>query len=394
MPVVDINRSLIKRLAGLELNNLLYAKILPSDIFQRSRIKSSGTPIYDISGEILFHRIPIVKNRKIIATTDIAVNSAFRLPLLGVNYGYEWNEKKILKSAILAVKKYRKKFQYDKIRFVSYSYPKIAIQFLKDEKEMVMLELGTWKPVPPQRKRRKDESPSNFERWSLTEEISPSRKKTNLRRFTNQVKRWDKAVPLRKKFNALSLNAVEFKKAVHLPKFITYTREVHYGSEKTNNHPCYELRGQLTNVWCVAASVQMLLDFYRYNYVQTRIADELGLGTITNPNGLPYSRDGDVVTVLENLTNNALDANMDSNPQWTEFTNEIEHDRPLISFIPGHSRTVAGYTYSRFTSFGFIFRGLLVYDPWPPTTGVITRWENFDAQTYRVMFTAHLTLEE
>jgi hypothetical protein len=38
------------------------------------------------------------------------------------------------------------------------------------------------------------------------------------------------------------------------------------------------------------------------------------------------------------------------------------------------------------------YRGLLVYDPWPPNSGVIPRWENFDAQTYRRTFTARLTL--
>jgi hypothetical protein len=40
---------------------------------------------------------------------------------------------------------------------------------------------------------------------------------------------------------------------------------------------------------------------------------------------------------------------------------------------------------------GSSFRGLLVYDPWPPNVGVITRWENFDTQTYRRAFTAHVT---
>jgi len=40
---------------------------------------------------------------------------------------------------------------------------------------------------------------------------------------------------------------------------------------------------------------------------------------------------------------------------------------------------------------GNAFRGLLVYDPRPPNAGVITRWENFDTQTYRRAFTAHVT---
>ena len=119
----------------------------------------------------------------------------------------------------------------------------------------------------------------------------------------------------------------------------------------------------------------------------------LGLGTLANPNGLPYFRDGDVVTVIEAMTSNALDANMTLSPNWSEFRTEIRANRPLVSFIPGHSRTVAGYTRIGFAAFGLTpFRGLLVYDPSPPGIGVITRWENFDAQTYRRTFTAHVTL--
>jgi len=167
------------------------------------------------------------------------------------------------------------------------------------------------------------------------------------------------------------------------------TRVLHYSRRSTDHSPCYELRGQETNVWCVGASTQMLLDFYRYEYSQVRLARELGLGTLDNPNGLPYSRVGDVVKVIEKMTSNGLDATMITNPSWSTFRNEIRRNRPLISFVPGHSRTVAGYTRSRITLPGQLsFRGLLVYDPWPPNAGVITRWENFSIQTYQFAYRA------
>ena len=75
---------------------------------------------------------------------------------------------------------------------------------------------------------------------------------------------------------------------------------------------------------------------------------------------------------------------------YLAFRAEIRANRPLVSFIPGHSRTVAGFF--GLELWGITFRGLVVYDPWPPTTGVVTTWENFDTQTYRVTFTAHPTL--
>ncbi|MPN56221.1 hypothetical protein SDC9_203907 [bioreactor metagenome] len=82
---------------------------------------------------------------------------------------------------------------------------------------------------------------------------------------------------------------------------------------------------------------------------------------------------------------------MVATPTFSLHVNEIRANRPLISFIPGHSRAVAGYTRSLFALAGSPgFSGLLVYDPWPPNAGVITRWENFNTQTYRYAFTAHV----
>jgi predicted RNase H-like HicB family nuclease len=52
---------------------------------------------------------------------------------------------------------------------------------------------------------------------------------------------------------------------------LSVSRELHYSTRDVTHFPCYELRGQETNVWCVGASVQMILDFYRYEYTQTRL---------------------------------------------------------------------------------------------------------------------------
>jgi hypothetical protein len=98
-----------------------------------------------------------------------------------------------------------------------------------------------------------------------------------------------------------------------------------------------------------------------------------------------------VVTVIEAMSLDALNASMTASPYWSEFESEIDANRPLISFIPGHSRTIAGYTRSFISLVGQSpYRGLLVYDPWPPNAGVITRWENYNAMTYRRTFTARL----
>jgi len=258
-----------------------------------------------------------------------------------------------------------------------------------------MIEAYSGLVVPAAKKQRSRETPpGNFERWSPLESLERRQLVANNRRLQQRLDGWDDICPpsrwpkLAPKLQVV--RPLEFERLFR-PKIQTTTRELHYSTRNADHFVCYELRGQLTNVWCVAASVQMVLDFYRYEYAQDRVAQALGLGTLQNPTGLPYSRDGDVVTELQNLSNDALTAAMNTAPTWSEFVAEINANRPVVSFVPGHSRTVAGYTSTRLFSW-YSYRGLLVYDPWPPTTGVITRWENFNATTYRRTFTAQVTL--
>ena len=69
-------------------------------------------------------------------------------------------------------------------------------------------------------------------------------------------------------------------------------------------------------------------------------------------------------------------------PRWTH--------RLATDSATGHSRTVAGYTQNLLALFGQIRFSGLVYDPWPPNAGVITRWENVATQTYQYAYSAVL----
>ena len=375
-----------------ELNVLNLARTLPPGL-DGAQI-GAATPIYDLSGDELYLRFPLRKGSAGAGAADVATHPALGAVLLAVSQS-PWNERELLAQARKAAGRQLRRRKPDAVRFVAYSYPKLAVQFLAKGEELALLELGTWLPVPPRRERKRDEPPSDFERWSFLEEQPPALRRRNVARFRQRVASLDEllARARRTPFDRISRSTFERIFARDLVALLVDTRELHYSTRDTDHFTCYEVRGQETSVWCVAGSVQMLLDFYRYEYTQVRLAAELGLGTLANPNGLPYANDGDVVTVIEQMTSNALDATMNTTPTWAEFRNEIRANRPLISFIPGHSRTVAGYTRSGLSIFGLTpFRGLLVYDPWPPNAGVITRWENFDAQTYRRTFTARVTL--
>ena len=382
------------RIAGLELNALHLAGVM-QEVLEDSRITSAGTPIYDINGIVLYHRVPITHGRESIGYADVGVHEVFGEPLLAVSTGINWDEKAILKEAEAAARKGRRSLKFDVARFVAYSFPKIAIQFLWDSQEVLMLEWKTWAEVPPLSPERKPMEPSNFERWSLIDELPMEVKRANTRSFQKRISSWE--TPTLSRIDATAIT----KKVFELPDIVLKlvdTREIHYSPRPVDHHPCYELRGQQTNVWCVAASVEMLLNFYRYQYDQPRLAQEMGLGTCVHANGLPYGQESKVVTTIEKLSSATLDATAISNPGWSTFQDEIRANRPLISFIPGHSRTVAGYTRILIKlPWQLPFKGLLVYDPWPPTDcshpdagGVITRWENFATQTYRYAFTAVL----
>lgn len=383
-----------QRIAGFELNSLRATGVLGKE-FDKVKVPSTGTAVYDINGMLLFYRLPLKRGLSLSGYADIAAAEVLAEPLLAVTMGGTWDERVILAEANAVARKAHQSLKFNSIRFVAYSYPKIALQYLLDGKEVLMLEWKTWAVVPPLSSGRQPMGPSNFERWSLIDEMSTEIKRVRSLSFKKRQAFWE----------APALSAIDstiiMKEAFDPSKIIiklTDTREIHYSPRSDDHHPCYELRGQQTGVWCVAASTEMLLNFYRYQYDQPRLAQEMGLGTCDHPNGLPYGEEHKVVDTIEKLSSNTLDATAIADPTWATFQTEIRANRPLISFIPGHARTVAGYTYSLIHLPGELpFKGLLVYDPWPPTDcahpeagGVITRWENFATQIYRYAFTAVL----
>lgn len=379
----------VHRLATLELNLFNLAHTLHGVTLEGVMI-DPGTPIHDPNGEVLFYRIGLKKGAAGAGYADIAAHSLFGESLLATAPGATWNSNALLAQARTALRKLPHAPAYDDVRFVAFSYPKIAVQFLAGGREVAMLELGTWNAVPAASRDRNPMEPGNFDRYSLIDETPAERKQEAHKRFEDRVNRLSRVV-LPAEAATSVISRVAISPAIGVLSLYD-TEELHYNKQSSSHHTCYELHGQETSVWCVAASVQMVLDFYRYNYTQSRIAQQLGLGTLAHPNGLPYSRDNDVAVALHAMSNNALTAAMLTAPPFSTYVSEIQANRPMVSFVPGHSRSVAGYTRANFVILGHTgFQGLLVYDPWPPNSGVITRWENFNTHTYRRAFTARVT---
>lgn len=389
---MQLNDRQLVRIAGFELNALNLSKALPVSL-EGANIDDAGTLIHDIDGEPLFRRIPLERQRRIIGHADIAVRDLFPEPLLAIHLDSRWSESSLLRRAIAALHEQNPELRFDETRFVAYSYPKLAIQFLQQKREVAMLELHSWLKVPLAGADAKGEY--GLQRRSLSRELNDETRRSHARDFARRAALWDSGEFRTIDPRAISINTLA---RLNVKLKLTDRREIHYAPRADDHHICYELRGQQTGVWCVAASVEMLLNFYRWTYDQPRIASELDLGSCSDPNGLPYGDEAKVVATLEKLSANSLDAEMTASPDWALHRDEIRQHRPLISFIPGHSRTVAGTTETLIHLAGELpYRGLLIYDPWPPTDcdhpeagGTITSWENFRTQTYRYAFRAHL----
>jgi hypothetical protein len=366
-----------RALAWIELNMLNYADVVP---LEGAVMDRDPTDVYDLNGELLFQRFPIDLPQGT-AFADIAADPRLGAPLVAVSATSEWDEDALLDQAAAALGTRFPGKQFDSARFVAFSFPKIAVQFLSDGDEIALLELYTWEPVPPARERSKGEPPANFERWSFLEELDPSAARTRRSRFTKRVAELEPIISERDDEGWFKIEKRLLKPRSDSPPPVTApistdTREL--------RPPC-RMHSQQTKVWCVPASVQMLLDFHHFEFEQTRLATALELGTLSNPRPLPDLRAEDVVRAIERLTSTKLDATMIAAPGWDQFVSQIRANRPMISFIPGHSRTIAGYTITNVLPVSR-WRGLLVHDPGPP----ITRWENFNVTRHTRAYTARV----
>lgn len=420
---------------ALELN-ALHASGAFGDALEGAHI-GTGTPIYDLHGKQLYERIPLT-GESVDGYADVAVDPAMGAVLMAVSDGFDWNQRDLLAKAERAVSEHLAPGSWDPgaTQFVAYSYPKLAVKFSRDGKELALLELFSWRPVPPERQPAPNDmasalpfQPTYFERWSFLDRPPVPERLVEMRESFNARVSEIVAIPgrdwltpdriARRQFtdlidptrrppsSSLGTGGVDSDLGTGGGEVGTGDAgsgsaaagapasqgDLHFKTRGINHATCYEVQGQATPVWCVAASIGMLLDFYRYEYTQDRLAAELGLGTVAHPKDLPAGQEAKVANVIEALTSNALDVTKLDDPTWDDFRTEIVANRPVISFVPGHARTVAGYVDTGPVTSGLgPFRGLLVYDPWPPTNGVVTRWENVAVQIYKAAFLARLQL--
>lgn len=133
------------------------------------------------------------------------------------------------------------------------------------------------------------------------------------------------------------------------------------------SHECFVMHGQETYWWCVVATGQMMLDFWRYNFTQTQIA--AAMNTVS---GTDWSDEEDG---FESLTADQFDSRSDFSPTFLKVREEIDANRPFDYSYSYHSMACAGYSERNINLIGRApVKQVYLYDPWPVGVGTI-RWE-------------------
>ncbi len=170
--------------------NALHSTGVFGDALEGSRI-GTGTPIYDLNpahADPLYERIPLIGG-SVPAYADMALNPAMGAVLMAVSHGIAWDAPKLLRRAERAAARHLAPGSWDPeaTRFVAYSYPKLAVQFSAKGKELALLELFSWQPVPPLRERARNEMPTLFDRWSYLDQQPAQRLAAKRRAFNSRV---------------------------------------------------------------------------------------------------------------------------------------------------------------------------------------------------------------
>jgi hypothetical protein len=358
-----------------------------ADLLRGASLAEDATPLFDLNGELLMYRIPFWKTGGRAGYLDIGVHEALANPLQKICAG-DWNEAQKLVEAGNVAREISEKVDVESGRFVLYNYPRVGIQFEVENAERLLIDASTFAPVPDIEFDAVGE-PRSLVQWSMLDNLSPRNRVRNKERR----EAWMNALanPLRdlKMEGLLDLRERALDQIGDLvPGAKVCSGWLRYGVRRPN-HFCFELRVQKTDPWCVPACVQMLLDFYRYEYTQCTLAEDLGLGTLSNPHGLACSRDEfNVIDVIERRSRGALSAEVNgcSDSFWIECMSEVEENRPLIMIGIQHARVVVGYIKIDFGQ-GFPKLGLAFFDP----LGEIEYWESFEPGRYQVLYSAMLS---
>jgi hypothetical protein len=262
-------------------------------------------------------------------------------------------------------------------RLVCYAYPKLGISVEwkrrnEDRTRRTIVDIGDFSVVPD----RVEPGMRGPGALSFYGQIVESRVPEAIEHFRS----YDKIVEelqersgkeLSVQLRLLDFDAVQAQIGTVIQLELFKTKVLAFCTHGTS-HDCFTLHGQQNGVWCVVATGQMILDFWRYYHAQTDIAKAMGTGS----GGTSWNGE---VSGLESLSCSHFDAQSDLSPAFSEAKAEIDANRPFDYSYSYHAMACAGYREQRFYIFGTQpVNSVLLYDPSPVNQGTI-RWETWGA---------------
>lgn len=328
--------------------------------------------IYDLNEQPLLYDFP-VKSRsgKQLGQIRTAANKINKNAVLSTSFGgAEWDLRDASNRAQEIV---RSKFKGEilRTRLVCYAYPKLGIMVYwrkKSETERTIIDIGDYSVVPE----RVEPGKRGPGAWSFYENIKHEDASKAAKEFSANDKLLDEIKERSRLDLSVALKGYEWAQAQQVVQVVLslYTTKILTFCTHAYSHECFYLHPQINGYYCVVATGQMLLDFWRYNYTQDQIAHAMG----TTAGGTGYAGE---VNGYQNLTCSHFSATHDTTPTLAEARAEIDANRPFDYSYSYHAMACAGYRRLNFSITGIQAEyQLLIYDPSPVNTGT-RRWETW-----------------
>lgn len=312
--------------------------------------------IYDVEGRLLFrdHIIDLIGHNELRVRT--AASDLLRTPVWSLKAGPALDVEGMMEKTLAVLRDYNDLLPLlddeEGIRLVSYSYPKLGIlcyartaphvRFVIDIAEPIILPLDSFE------RQEHPESPSTV--WSPYDEVVTSK----IAQFRSL---WERNVA--RLAGPLEVEG-DLRQAVRAARAVIL-------EEKTTN-PELILIGQQTEIFCAAASVQMILKQHGIDKTQ----DEVAAAMNTGPHGADPADQEKAISILTDK----LEGELDLTASLDVGKSEIRQHRPFKTAIPGHARACGGFKVEEGGR-----NSLYIYDPYPPNQGDIY-YEDWDAVTH------------
>ncbi len=347
-------------LARLQLMALESGRVLPGRCLLSTLASGGATVLQDLDGQDIMLRVSLVReDGEGAGYADVAIVPDFGTVLYSVVRGASWDEARIRAETVAAG------LPGDG-PFVAYEYPRVGLEVerhgeVRRVREWMSGQVATIPGEVPEGRRTGA--------YSLLGSFSPALRRANAEALEALIAGLGPLSLAQEKAEAPSPNGTLV--------------ELKY-SKCPESHLCFELRKE-NAVWCVPASVEMLLAFYRYEYSEQDIACVLGqTDVLVGKIELIWGDEFKVCEAILTLTAGALKPRLYPRAIWKAVKHEISCDRPLILFSGGHARVVTGF--SSIVIGTALCEGLLLYDP----LGVGVCWEKFNPSSALLLVSAEL----